>query len=198
MSSRETTRAQYTGVRHLGPLGGASLVLGFLFHNARFSVVAASPDDDGGKALVPVGYDFDESIEGRILNEIYDLSSHDSDNLWPQGNQEASSRLRRQLADLAADACLSTMQQFAPTPTPAAQTLQDFLYPRPTPCKSSPRATSSHAGRSTATRAFQSAIRPSPPRGYREWTSTSRLPTFASSSLRRSSWSAISKTTSGE
>ena len=104
-------------------------MLGFLFHNARFSVVAASPDDDAGETLVPEDYDFDESIEGKILNEIYDLCSYDSDKPWPQENAEPSSRLRKQLADLAADACLSAMQRLVPTPVPEAQTLQDFLYP---------------------------------------------------------------------
>ncbi len=126
MSSFEDTRAQYTGMCSLGH--GLSTVVGFSFNNVLFSVIAASPDDDEGEALLPIGYDFDESFEGKILNEIDDLSYHDGPT-WPAANEEATNHLQKKLADLAADACLSTMQHLAPTRVPTAQTLQDHLYP---------------------------------------------------------------------
>ena len=127
MSSPGDTRAKYTGMRSLGH-HGLSTVIGFSFNNVSFSIVAASPDDDEGEALLPVSYEFDESLEGKILNEIDDLSYHDTPT-WPKANEEATNRLQRQLADLAADACLSTMQHLAPAQIPTAQTLQDHLYP---------------------------------------------------------------------
>ena len=126
MSIPEDTRARYTGMCSLGD-DGPSTVLGFSFNDVLFSVVAASPDDDEGAALLPLSYEFDESLEGKILNEIDDLSYHDGPT-WPKANEEATSRLQKQLADLAADACLSTMQHLAPARIPTAQTLQDHLY----------------------------------------------------------------------
>ncbi|KAK4152396.1 hypothetical protein C8A00DRAFT_16297 [Chaetomidium leptoderma] len=128
MSSPEHTRPQYIGtsyVRH----SDSSIVFSFTFNNALFSVVAASPDDEAGGALVPTDYNFDDSIEGKILDEILDLSVHDGDGPWNTAKQEATRRLKKQLADLAADACLPTMRRLAPTQIPAAQTLQDNLYP---------------------------------------------------------------------
>jgi hypothetical protein len=128
MSDPDNTRPRYTGttyVRH----SLSSLVFGFTFNNVRFSVVAASPDDDAGEALIPVDYDFDDSIEGKILDEIVDLSVRDGDGPSDAAKQQATKRLKRQLADLAADACLPTMRRLAPTQIPEAQTLQDALYP---------------------------------------------------------------------
>lgn len=54
---------------------------------------------------------------------------HDGDGPWDTAKQQATRRLKRQLADLAADACLPTMRRLAPTQIPNAQTLQDRLYP---------------------------------------------------------------------
>ncbi|KAG7284982.1 hypothetical protein NEMBOFW57_009600 [Staphylotrichum longicolle] len=128
MSSPETPRPRWTGFRRLDD-HGESLVLGFNHHNVHFSVVVASIDDAAGEALAPEDYYFDNSIEGKILIELSELSTYDSDKPWPKENQEASRRLEKHLADLAVDACLATMQQLAPYPKPAARTLQEALYP---------------------------------------------------------------------
>ena len=56
-------------------------MLGFTLNNVRFSVVAASPDKEAGEALIPADYNFDHSIEGKILDEIIDLSVHDRNGL---------------------------------------------------------------------------------------------------------------------
>jgi hypothetical protein len=102
-------------------------MLTFQFNGASFYVVAASPEDEvGGEALVPLGYRFDESLEGKILTELTDLTWGEFD----KARVEASKRLEKQLADMAADACLTTMQRLAPTPILAAETLQDHLYPQ--------------------------------------------------------------------
>jgi hypothetical protein len=128
MSSPENTRPQYTGTSYVSH-SVASIVFGFTLNNASFSIVAASPDDEGGDALVPADYNFDDSIEGKILDEIIDLSVHDGDGVWSTAKQQATRRLKKQLADLAVDACLPTMRRLAPTEIPPAQTLQDTLYP---------------------------------------------------------------------
>jgi hypothetical protein len=89
-------------------------------------VVAASPEDGaGGEAYVTSLYKFDESIEGKVLAEISDLSMGQFD----EARDKATERLEDQLAELAADACLSTMQQLAPTLIPDPQILERYLYP---------------------------------------------------------------------
>ena len=127
MAIPDDPRPRLTGVRYVGEALVWSAVFEFHFHGVRFSIVAASPGNDaGGDALVPPGYRFDESIEGKILTGVTALA-------WDEFDKEkdgASERLELQLADMAADACFTTMQQLAPTPLPAAQTLQDQLYPQ--------------------------------------------------------------------
>ncbi|KAK3297226.1 uncharacterized protein B0H64DRAFT_473366 [Chaetomium fimeti] len=129
MSNIENTRPRYIGTRSLRNSVG-SIVFNFVFNGVLFRVVAATPDD-AGEALVPVDYDYDESIEGKIINEIIDLSMLEGDAARDAANQEATERLKMQLADLAADVCLPTMRRLAPSQLPAVQTLQDELY-RPT------------------------------------------------------------------
>ncbi len=116
-----------TGTRDVGDGAVPSLVLRFQFNGVTFDVVAASPKDDAvGEALVPSGYRFDKSIEGKFLTDLEELTwgSFDPKRI------EASDRLTDQLANLAVEACLPTMRRLAPTPIPAAQTLQDHLYPK--------------------------------------------------------------------
>jgi hypothetical protein len=128
MSSPKSTRPRHTGTSYIKH-SVSSIVFGFALNNVRFSVVAANPDEEAGEALIPADYNYDDSIEGRILNEIIDLSVHDGDAPWDPAKREATKRLKKQLADLAADACLPTMRRLAPAQIPAAQTLQDHLYP---------------------------------------------------------------------
>ncbi|KAL2128606.1 hypothetical protein VTI74DRAFT_8944 [Chaetomium olivicolor] len=104
-----------------------SAVFAFHFNGVRFAVVATSPEDEtGGEALVPSDYRFGESIEGEILTELSELAWGEFD----RARDEASEHLEQQLAQLAADACLPTMQHLVPTPIPDTQTLQDYLYPQ--------------------------------------------------------------------
>lgn len=128
MSSLEDTRPKYTGTNYVKD-SVSSIVFDFIFNNVRFSIVAASPDDEAGGPFVPTDYDFEDSIEGKILDRILDLSVHDGDGPWENAKREETRRLKRQLADLAADVCLPTMRRLAPIQIPAAQTLQDELYP---------------------------------------------------------------------
>ncbi|KAL2199419.1 hypothetical protein P885DRAFT_67446 [Corynascus similis CBS 632.67] len=79
-----------------------------------------------GQALVPAGYRFDESIESKFLIKLAELAWGDFD----LARVQASERLERQLAGLAIDACLPTMQRLAPSSIQGAQTLQDYLYPQ--------------------------------------------------------------------
>jgi hypothetical protein len=131
MASPENKPPRLAGVRYVGDGLTNSAVFAFQFNGVRFSVVAASPEDEaGGKALVPLDYKFEESLEGKILIELSDLSWGDEFSPFDEARDEASERLENQLADMAADVCLTTMQHLAPTPIPAAQTLQDQLYPQ--------------------------------------------------------------------
>ena len=127
MAIPDNPRPRLTGVRYLGEALVWSAVFEFRFNGVRFSVVAASPGNDAsGYALVPPGYRFDESIEGKFLAGVTNLAWGEFD----KKRDDASERLELQLADMAADACLTAMQQLAPSPLPAAQTLQDHLYPQ--------------------------------------------------------------------
>jgi hypothetical protein len=106
-----------------------SAVLSFQLNGVRFDVVAASPTDEaGGETLVSSDYRFGESVEGKILTELIDLAWGEYD----KARDEASEILVQQLANLAAEACLPTMQRLAPTPGPGPdpQTLHDYLYPQ--------------------------------------------------------------------
>ncbi|KAK3896520.1 hypothetical protein C8A05DRAFT_39941 [Staphylotrichum tortipilum] len=114
-------------IRELGDGVVPSLVFTLQFNGVHFNVVAASPKDDAaGQGLVPLGYRFAESVEGKFLTELAELAWGEFD----QARMEASDLLQQQLASLLADACLPTMRRLAPTPIPAAKTLQDYLYPQ--------------------------------------------------------------------
>ncbi|KAL2139344.1 hypothetical protein VTI28DRAFT_5306 [Corynascus sepedonium] len=115
------------GIRDVGDGVAMTLVLIVQFNDVRFFIVAADPDDDGvGQALVPAGYRFDESIGSKFLIKLAELAWGDFD----LARVQASERLERQLAGLAIDACLPTMQRLAPSPIQGAQTLQDYFYPQ--------------------------------------------------------------------
>jgi hypothetical protein len=126
MATPETTPPHFLGLRDVGDGVAKTLVLAIEFNGVRFSIVAADPDDDAvGHALVPPGYQFEESIEGNFLMELAELTRGPFD----LERVRASDRLERQLAALVIDACLPTMQNLAPTPIPAAKTLHDHLHP---------------------------------------------------------------------
>lgn len=63
-----------------------------------FNVVAASPeDDDVGQTLVPLGYRFAESVEGKFLTELAELTWGEFD----LARLKVSDRLEQQLASFA-------------------------------------------------------------------------------------------------
>ncbi|KAK3299666.1 uncharacterized protein B0H64DRAFT_389253 [Chaetomium fimeti] len=127
MASPDKPSLQFIGARYLGEGLIMSVMLTFEFNGVNFFVVAASPDDEaGGETLVPPGYRFEESLEGKMLAELTDLTWGEFD----KGRIEASKRLEKQLANMAADVALTTMQHLAPTPIPPAETLQSHLYPQ--------------------------------------------------------------------
>ncbi|KAH6857123.1 hypothetical protein B0I37DRAFT_301085 [Chaetomium sp. MPI-CAGE-AT-0009] len=129
MASPENAPPRLTGIRYVGDFIVYTGVFSFQYNGVRFHVVAASPEDEnevGGEALVPSHYKFDESLEGKVMTKISDLSWGDFD----EARVTASERLADEFAKLAADACLPTMQQLAPTPIPDTQTLEQFLYPQ--------------------------------------------------------------------
>ncbi len=131
MASPENKPPRLAGVRYVGDGLISSAVFAFQFNGVRFPVVAASPEDEaGGEALLSLDYKFEESIEAKILMKLSDLAWGDELSPFDEARDEASERLEDQLADMAADVCLTTMQHLAPTPIPAAQTLQDQLYPQ--------------------------------------------------------------------
>jgi len=72
MSSLEDIRPKYTGTNYVRD-SVLSIVFDFIFNNVRFSIVAASPDDEAGGPLVSTDYDFEDSIEGKILDK-YSIS----------------------------------------------------------------------------------------------------------------------------
>ncbi|KAK4247325.1 hypothetical protein C7999DRAFT_41384 [Corynascus novoguineensis] len=128
MATLGTKPPHFMGIRDIGDGVAMTLVLIVQFNGVRFFIVAADPDDYGvGQALVPAGYQFNESIESKFLIELAKLAWGDFD----LARVQASERLERQLASLAIDACLPTMQHLALSPIQAAQTLQDYyLHPQ--------------------------------------------------------------------
>ncbi|KAK3290436.1 uncharacterized protein B0H64DRAFT_378648 [Chaetomium fimeti] len=127
MENPENASARLTGVRYVGDGRVFSAVFTFQYNGARFEVVAASPEDEaGGEALVPPLYKFDESLEGKALTEISDLSWGEFD----ETRDKATERLEKEFAKLAADACLQAMQQLVPIPIPDTQILEQYLYPQ--------------------------------------------------------------------
>ena len=126
MATLAITAPHFAGARDVGDGAAMTLVLIVKFNGAQFQIVAADPDDEAvGHALVPGDYRFAESIESKFLIKLAELS-------WGQfdlARAQESGRLERQLADLAIEACLPTMQRLAPTPIQGVQTLQDHLHP---------------------------------------------------------------------
>ncbi|KAL2261271.1 hypothetical protein VTK26DRAFT_4492 [Humicola hyalothermophila] len=127
-SPTENALPQLAGVSYVGDGRGIeSTILTLHYNGAHFKVVAASPNDGvGGKALVPPQYNFDASVEAKIMHKTYRLSFGEFD--MEKGKE--FERLENHLAELAADACLPTMQQLAPTRIPDAETLEQYIHPR--------------------------------------------------------------------
>ncbi|EAQ87442.1 predicted protein [Chaetomium globosum CBS 148.51] len=127
MASPGNDLSRFAGLRYLGHGFVKSAVFTFHFNGVHVQVVVASPEDEaGGDTLVPPSYNFLESVEGKFLSEMSELS-------WGEFDEErdkATERLEDQLEKLLQDACLQTMEQLAPSPVPANQTLHGYLYPQ--------------------------------------------------------------------
>ncbi|KAI0973618.1 hypothetical protein F4678DRAFT_425354 [Xylaria arbuscula] len=99
----------------------ASLLCKYMYHGFRFDVLASSKDEDH-----PEGYDFDQSIEGKLLLEYEDLTIG-----TPTDEKDKKLyEIRDALADLESNACFPFMQKMAPSsPLPKPRTLEEELYP---------------------------------------------------------------------
>jgi hypothetical protein len=113
----------YTGLRYLGDDEVMSALIFYSFRGLRFTVLANADESE-----IPPGYDFGQSVEGKILTRLSDLT-------WGEDTEDKDERsryLERELANLAANACLPIMQKLAPpadSPRPEPRTLQEYLYP---------------------------------------------------------------------
>lgn len=96
----------------------------YSYNRVCFTAILASPKDFGEK-LIPPGYNFDSSIEGKALWELDRLSYGEFD----ETKDAESDRIENELAKRVADAALPLMRQLAPTPNPEPRTLHDLLYP---------------------------------------------------------------------
>lgn len=127
---------RYTGMRYLDPLDTedmdtedmdtedmdtedmTSIMINYSYNGAWYCVLVS------GQETRP-GYELAQSIEGKILIELSDLS-------WGEESQEKDRKiteLQSDLARLAGDACLLLMKTLTPLPVPEEQTFQDHLYP---------------------------------------------------------------------
>ncbi|KAK3366564.1 hypothetical protein B0H63DRAFT_558496 [Podospora didyma] len=102
----------------------SSMSIIYQYNGVRFEVVAASPED-GDKCPLPEGYDFENSIEGKVLNRLLDLS-------WGEFDMERadeSDGLESEFANVAVGACLPLMQELAPRQIPEPRTVYEQVYP---------------------------------------------------------------------
>ncbi|KAI0838568.1 hypothetical protein F5Y06DRAFT_268381 [Hypoxylon sp. FL0890] len=115
---------RYLGLRYVGdtiedPI--LSVAVPYSYNGVVFFVLASANHKE-----LPPGYKLDQSIEGKLLIEMNDLS-------WGEVTDEKDNRiyyLQDELARLVADACLPLMRQLAPsTPLSTPRTLQEELYP---------------------------------------------------------------------
>jgi len=100
----------------------ASFFLRFKYQGVEFHVLASAEDKDH-----PVGYDFEQSIEGKILQELGDLEWEDD----MDGRDETMNALQHQLLRLAEEAAFPLIRELGPdVPVPEPRTLQEQLYPQ--------------------------------------------------------------------
>ncbi|KAI1116431.1 hypothetical protein F5Y14DRAFT_64338 [Nemania sp. NC0429] len=116
---------QYTGQRYLGHGDPnqefMSIMTHYSYNGVMFYLLTSAVEEE-----LPIGYDLETTIEGKLLLELNDLS-------WGTQSVEKhvrAAQIRRELAQLSGDACFPLMQELAPvTPLPEARTLQEYLYP---------------------------------------------------------------------
>ncbi|GAP90045.1 putative protein kinase-like [Rosellinia necatrix] len=98
-----------------------SVMIDYSYQGALFSVLASSNPND-----LPQDYDLDQSIEGKIITEIHDLSYDPP----TEEKDEKKTKLHDKLAELASDVCFPLMRGIAPkSPLPKPRTLEEELYP---------------------------------------------------------------------
>jgi hypothetical protein len=96
----------------------ASVVITYNYNGVSFPVLVSGEEG-------PDEYDVENSIEGKLLFEMDDLT-------YGEETEEKSERIKEiqeELKKVVADACFSFMQNVAPEPLPEAHTLHDYLYP---------------------------------------------------------------------
>jgi hypothetical protein len=118
--TNQQSAPQWTGLRYLheDPELSNSVMLNYSYNGSQFSVLTSADDTSQGSGL-------GQSDEGKILNELNDLS-------WGEVCKEKDIRieaLEDKLAGLVGDACFPLMRELSPLSTPEPRTLQERIYP---------------------------------------------------------------------
>ena len=93
----------------------------FSYRGVEFHILASAEDKDH-----PRGYDFGQSIEGRILKELSELSFEEDTDERDDKEEERLGELTR----LAEEASLPLIRKLGPAvPLPQPRTIQELLYP---------------------------------------------------------------------
>ncbi|KAI1381680.1 hypothetical protein F4677DRAFT_399346 [Hypoxylon crocopeplum] len=112
---------RFTGLRYLTEEYIWSVVINYSYNGVTFYVLVSAGDKE-----TPPGYELHNSIEGKILIELSDLTFGEE----TDEKDARSDQLQDELAKLAGDVCLPMMQELAPpTPLPEPRTLQEQIYP---------------------------------------------------------------------
>lgn len=115
---------QWKGLRHVES-DVRSVIIDYSHNGVTFHVLVSCNEEE-----LPTGYDLDNSIEGKILLRMDDLSYGTPSEETSEQIDKEIDRLQDDLIKLVSDACFILIQELAPaTPPPEAQTLQDYLYP---------------------------------------------------------------------
>lgn len=120
VGTNQQSAPQWTGLRYLDgdPELSDAVMLNYSYNGSQFSVLTCTEDTPHGSGL-------GQSEEGKILNELSDLS-------WGEESEEKDMRieaLEDKLAGLVSDVCFPLMRELAPLSTPEPRTLQERIYP---------------------------------------------------------------------
>ncbi|KAI9147046.1 FAD-dependent monooxygenase yanF [Paramyrothecium foliicola] len=105
----------------LGILLEFLLLIEYMYNGAKFSILVSTSDKH-----LPFEYNLEQSIEGKLLIELSDLT-------WGEFDEEMDKNMEAvedELARIALDACFPLMQELGPpAPLPEPRTMQEQLYP---------------------------------------------------------------------
>lgn len=119
-NGRSTVRL--TGIKVLDLYGAVLPVLiDYVYNGAKFFALVSTSEEH-----LPPGYDLEQSIEGKLLVRMSDLT-------WDEFDEEKDKlmdAIEDELAQIALEACLPLIQELGPaTPLPEPRTMQEQLYP---------------------------------------------------------------------